>query len=65
MPKRVRIEGEPDLYEVIAETPFLKLLVNRAAQHRQTIEMLQGQLLDASRRFTEAVSREASTEDRS
>jgi hypothetical protein len=63
MPKRVKIEGEQDLYEVIVETAFLKLLVNRAAQHRQTIEMLQGQLLDASRRFTEAVSRE--TEDRS
>lgn len=54
MPKRVRIEGDPEIYEVLAETPFLKLLVNRPARHRQTVESLTAQLADASRRLQEA-----------
>jgi hypothetical protein len=41
----------------------LKLLVNRAAQHRRTIAALEGQLVEASRRLTEAVDLEASTKD--
>jgi hypothetical protein len=65
MPNRVRIEGDPDIWEVIAETPFLKLLANRAARHRQTIAHLEGELAQASRRLNEAVANETSTEDRS
>jgi hypothetical protein len=60
MPKRVRIEGESDTYEVLVETTCLKLLVNRAAQRRRTIETLEGQLTQASQRFAEAVDLEAS-----
>jgi hypothetical protein len=54
MPNRVRIEGDPDIYEVICETELVKVLVNRAAKHRREIAHFQSQIIEASERLAEA-----------
>lgn len=58
MAKRVRIEGDPEEYEVLCETDSTLLLVNPAARQRRTIAELEAQL-DAARRRLDDEMRQA------
>jgi hypothetical protein len=51
MAKRVRIEGDPEIYEVLFESETTMLLVNRQAQHRRQIALLRQQLAAAVERL--------------
>lgn len=51
--RHVRIEGDPELYEVLAETPTTILLVNPAARERRRIETLERELLEARARLAD------------
>lgn len=52
MARRVRIEGDPEVWEVLAETATTLLLVNPAARQRRTVAVLEQQLREARTRLS-------------
>lgn len=53
-PKRVRVVGYPEAFEVLCESDSMLVLSNPAARGRREIELLEQQLLEARTRLADA-----------